>query len=105
MVLARRHRRGHGGGGDHLRHRGGRPHRARERGRTAVPGAQREERRRGGAQALGAEEQVTGDDHAHMRKVVGYVHRHLAQRPTKESIEDSRWRHSLMNWGHDPCKG
>jgi hypothetical protein len=45
------------------------------------------------------------DDYAHMRKVVGYVHRHLAQRPTKERIEDSRWRYSLMNWGHDPCKG
>lgn len=44
------------------------------------------------------------DDYAHMRKVVGYVHRHLAQRPTKERIEDSRWRYSLMNWGHDPCK-
>lgn len=39
-----------------------------------------------------------------MRKVFGYVHRHLAQRPSKEPIEDSRRRHSLMNWGHDPCK-
>ena len=43
-------------------------------------------------------------DYAHMSKVVGYVHRHLAQRPTKERIEDSRWRYSLMNWDHDPCK-
>jgi hypothetical protein len=49
--------------------------------------------------------ELTDDDHAHMRKVVGYVHRHLAQKPTQESIEDSRWRYSLMNWGHDPCKG
>ncbi len=49
--------------------------------------------------------ELSDDDYAHMRKVVGYVHRHLAQRPTKESIEDSRWRYSLMNWGHDPCKG
>jgi len=49
--------------------------------------------------------ELTDDDHAHMRKVVGYVHRHLAQRPTKEAVEDSRWRYSLMNWGHDPCKG
>jgi hypothetical protein len=47
---------------------------------------------------------LTDDDYAHMRKVVGYVHRHLAQRPAKERIEDSRWRYSLMNWGHDPCK-
>ena len=43
-------------------------------------------------------------DYAHMRKVVGYVNRHSAQRPAKQSIEDSRWRYSLMNWGHDPLK-
>lgn len=42
-------------------------------------------------------------DYAHMRKVVGYVHRHLAQRP-KGDISESHWRYSLMNWGHDPCK-
>ncbi|MEU6116143.1 DUF3140 domain-containing protein [Streptomyces sp. NPDC047117] len=42
-------------------------------------------------------------DHAHMRKVTGYVHRHAAQRP-KGDIKDSTWRHSLMNWGHDPLK-
>ena len=45
------------------------------------------------------------DDVAHMRKVNGYIKRHLAQRPDKEPIEGSRWRHSLMNWGHDPLKG
>jgi hypothetical protein len=43
------------------------------------------------------------DDYAHMRKVVGYVHRHRAQQPSGD-IEDSRWRYSLMNWGHDPLK-
>jgi hypothetical protein len=42
-------------------------------------------------------------DLAHMRKVVGYVHRHLAQRPDGD-VRDTRWRHSLMNWGHDPLK-
>ncbi len=42
------------------------------------------------------------DDYAHMRKVVGYVKRHRAQRP--ENIVTSRWRYSLMNWGHDPLK-
>ena len=42
-------------------------------------------------------------DEEHMRKVVGYVHRHLAQRP-KGDVEDTRWRYSLMNWGHDPEK-
>ncbi|WP_214401830.1 DUF3140 domain-containing protein [Pseudonocardia lacus] len=46
---------------------------------------------------------LTDDDRAHMRKVVGYVHRHTAQRP-KGDIEGSTWRHSLMNWGHDPVK-
>lgn len=41
------------------------------------------------------------DDFAHMRKVVGYIHRHLAQRPDGD-IRDIPWRHSLMNSGHDP---
>ncbi|UYY58335.1 DUF3140 domain-containing protein [Sphingomonas sp. S2-65] len=40
-----------------------------------------------------------------MAKVVGYVHRHLAQGPDeKADIPGSRWRYSLMNWGHDPLK-
>jgi len=42
------------------------------------------------------------DDYAHMRKVVGFIRRHLAQRPGR-NVETSRWRYSLMNWGHDPC--
>ncbi|WNV91498.1 DUF3140 domain-containing protein [Umezawaea sp. Da 62-37] len=46
---------------------------------------------------------LTDADEQHMRKVVGYVHRHLAQRPSGD-VEDSRWRYSLMNWGHDPLK-
>ena len=41
------------------------------------------------------------DDVQHMRKVVGYVHRHLGQRPSGD-VADTRWRYSLMNWGHDP---
>lgn len=45
---------------------------------------------------------LTDDDFAHMRKVVGYVRRHLAQQP--QNIATSRWRYSLMNWGHDPLK-
>jgi diadenosine tetraphosphatase ApaH/serine/threonine PP2A family protein phosphatase len=47
--------------------------------------------------------ELTDDDRDHMRKVVGYVHRHLAQRP-KGDVEDTKWRYSLMNWGHDPLK-
>ncbi|GAB3734183.1 DUF3140 domain-containing protein [Amycolatopsis oliviviridis] len=46
---------------------------------------------------------LTVDDEKHMRKVVGYVHRHLAQRPAGD-VRNTRWRYSLMNWGHDPCK-
>ena len=46
--------------------------------------------------------ELTDEDYAHMRKVVGYVRRHGAQRP--ENIYTSRWRYSLMNWGHDPAK-
>lgn len=42
-------------------------------------------------------------DYRHMRKVVGYVHRHLAQRP-RGDVRHTRWRYSLMNWGHDPLK-
>ncbi|GAA0425549.1 DNA-binding protein [Actinoplanes capillaceus] len=47
--------------------------------------------------------ELTEADEQHMRKVVGYVHRHTAQRPDGD-VADSRWRHSLMNWGHDPLK-
>ncbi len=47
---------------------------------------------------------LTDDDLAHMRKVHGYVQRHLAQEPAKSAVETSKWRYSLMNWGHDPLK-
>ena len=47
-------------------------------------------------------EDLTESDYAHMRKVVGFVRRHSAQRPA--NIYTSRWRYSLMNWGHDPTK-
>ncbi|KQT69906.1 MULTISPECIES: DUF3140 domain-containing protein [unclassified Aureimonas] len=46
---------------------------------------------------------LTEDDLAHMKKVVGYVHRHLKQRPDGD-VSQTRWRYSLMNWGHDPLK-
>ncbi|WP_369195368.1 DUF3140 domain-containing protein [Streptomyces djakartensis] len=47
---------------------------------------------------------LTDDDYQHMRKVAGYVRRHLAQRPSGD-VRDTRWRYSLMNWGHDPLSG
>ena len=46
---------------------------------------------------------LTDSQYEHMQKVVGYVHRHTAQKPSGD-IEESDWRYSLMNWGHDPCK-
>ncbi|MGK5448630.1 DUF3140 domain-containing protein [Streptomyces radiopugnans] len=46
---------------------------------------------------------LSDDDVAHMRKVTGYIKRHLAQRPSGD-VTDTTWRHSLMNWGHDPLK-
>ncbi len=46
---------------------------------------------------------LTDDQYAHMRKVVGYVHRHSAQGPD-DDIATSDWRYSLKNWGNDPCK-
>ncbi|MFA3878347.1 DUF3140 domain-containing protein [Streptomyces sp. MMCC 100] len=46
---------------------------------------------------------LSDDDYEHMRKVVGYVRRHLAQRPSGD-VADTRWRYSLMNWGHDPLE-
>jgi Protein of unknown function (DUF3140) len=41
-------------------------------------------------------------DYRHMRKVVGFIRRHRAQEPA--NMVTSRWRYSLMNWGHDPLK-
>ena len=45
----------------------------------------------------------TDDVVDHMRRMVSYVHRHQAQKPQGD-VEDSTWRYSLLNWGHDPLK-
>lgn len=47
---------------------------------------------------------LTDDDYQHMRKAVGYVRSHLAQRPSG-NVRDTRWRYSLVNRGHDPLGG
>ncbi|OWP61416.1 DNA-binding protein [Hymenobacter amundsenii] len=49
---------------------------------------------------------LTADDEAHMHKVHSYISRHLAQGgpDDKSETEESPWRYSLMNWGHDPLK-
>ncbi|PPK85766.1 uncharacterized protein DUF3140 [Neolewinella xylanilytica] len=44
---------------------------------------------------------LSGADYDHMEKVIGYVHRHLAQRPDGD-VADTKWTYSLKNWGHDP---
>jgi hypothetical protein len=46
---------------------------------------------------------LTDGDYSHMRKVIGYVKRHLAQRPSGD-VSNSAWRYSLIDWGHDPTK-
>ena len=50
--------------------------------------------------------ELTDDDAAHMRKVVGYVKRHTAQRPDKsdDELAHAAWTASLKNWGHDPLR-
>ena len=47
---------------------------------------------------------LTDNDYAAMRKVVGYVHRHLKQGGEARKDPDSPWRMPLMNRGHDPHK-
>lgn len=46
---------------------------------------------------------LTESDYVHMKKVTGFVRRHAAQRPAGD-VSRTRWRYSLMNWGHDPLK-
>lgn len=43
-------------------------------------------------------------DYKHMQKVVGYIKRHLAQKPKHNDLEDTNWNYSLKNWGHDYSK-
>ncbi|UKT64667.1 DUF3140 domain-containing protein [Pedobacter mucosus] len=43
---------------------------------------------------------LSDSDYKHMQKVVGYIRRHLAQKP-KGDVADSNWNYSLKNWGHD----
>lgn len=45
-------------------------------------------------------EELDDNDYAHMRRTVGFIRRHAAREPA--NMVTSRWRYSLMNWGHDP---
>ncbi|KAI0354760.1 hypothetical protein OH77DRAFT_1425877 [Trametes cingulata] len=55
-------------------------------------------------------EQYDEEDIEHMRKVVSYAKRHLAQEDhlketkTREELENTKSTISLKNWGHDPVK-
>jgi NOL1/NOP2/fmu family ribosome biogenesis protein len=44
-------------------------------------------------------------DYEHMRRVIGYARRHLAQGGPTDDPEHLRWRYSLKNWSHDALKG
>jgi hypothetical protein len=46
--------------------------------------------------------ELAPEDYAQMRRTIGFIRRHLAQEPL--NLATSRWRYSLMNWGHDPLK-
>jgi hypothetical protein len=46
---------------------------------------------------------LTESKYEHMKQVNSYVARHSAQKPSG-NVEDSNWRYSLKNWGHDPLK-
>ncbi len=46
---------------------------------------------------------LTDADYHQMQRVVGYIKRHLAQRPSGD-VEHTRWSYSLKNWGHDALK-
>jgi hypothetical protein len=48
-------------------------------------------------------DELTESDLVQMRRTVGFVKRHAAQRPSGD-IAHSRWRFALMNWGHDPLR-
>jgi len=54
-------------------------------------------------QLLHKKDDYTEDELSHMKKVISYVHRHTAQKPSGD-VEHTRWRYSLKNWGHDPLK-
>lgn len=46
---------------------------------------------------------LTDDDYHQMKRVISYISRHKAQKPSGE-LEDSRWTYSLKNWGYDYSK-
>ncbi|QKX59714.1 uncharacterized protein TRUGW13939_06854 [Talaromyces rugulosus] len=45
-----------------------------------------------------------GEDIQHMRRVVAYCKRHLAQEGVAKQNTNSKSYKSMKNWGHDPLK-
>ncbi|MEH2127255.1 DUF3140 domain-containing protein [Nostoc sp.] len=54
-------------------------------------------------QLLQRKDDYTNDDLSHMKKVISYVHRHMAQKPSGD-LKHTHSYYSLKNWGHDPLK-
>lgn len=47
--------------------------------------------------------ELTAADYTHMHKVIAYISRHKAQKPTGD-VSDTKWNYSLKNWGYDYSK-
>lgn len=47
--------------------------------------------------------ELTAANYKHMHKVVAYISRHKAQKPTGD-VSNTRWNYSLKNWGYDYSK-
>jgi len=54
-------------------------------------------------QLLRIKRMPNAEDIKHMRRVVNFINRQILLAP-RQNREASRWRYSLMNWGHDPLK-
>lgn len=54
-------------------------------------------------QLLRVKRALNPDDIKHMRRVINFIRRQRMLAPLRKR-ETSRWRYSLMNWGHDPLK-
>lgn len=54
-------------------------------------------------QLLRIKRMPNAEDIKHMRRVVNFINRQVLLAP-RQNREISRWRYSLMNWGHDPLK-
>lgn len=50
------------------------------------------------------QDQLTDGDMGEMRLVIDRVREQLVLQPRPQDVAHSRWRYSLMNWGHDPLK-